>query len=140
MLWLVLIVLLLIVIVAAVTSNGQRANVNSQAEYERLRRLSPDDPLASVGPNEFDRAYAEVREKKAKTGCGPLLLFVSVCFVIGPALGWLVYDKYEDNTGTSLLVWLIATGAAGFYWYSTAKAGMGPPTRDEIAAHLGLDG
>jgi hypothetical protein len=82
-LWIFLILLALVLVVVAIASNQPRANVNSQAEYERLRRLSPDDPLSNIGPNEYERAYAEVREKKAKTGCGPLLFSSSPAFSLG---------------------------------------------------------
>jgi len=138
-LWIFLILLVLVFVVIAIASNQPRANVNSQADYERLRRLAPDDPLSNIGPNEYERAYAEVRQKKAKAGCGPMLFFFITSFLIGPLLGWMVYDEYEENIATSITIWIVATSASGIYWYRSAKASLVKPTRDEIAEHLGLN-
>ena len=57
--------------------------MDAMAMHERLQRTDPDDPLAAVGPTEFQRAYERAVRKRG----GALLNWVIVGLLAGLFLG-----------------------------------------------------
>ncbi|WP_417486520.1 hypothetical protein [Maricaulis sp.] len=84
MLWGVVLFFLVMSIPAFFLAQRNRDSLmDAMAMHERLQRTDPDDPLAAVGPTEFQRAYERAVRKRG----GALLNWVVVGFFAGLFLG-----------------------------------------------------
>ena len=84
MLWAIVLFFLLMSIPAFFLSQRNRDSLmDSKATHERLQRTAPDDPLAVIGPTEFQRAYERATRKRA----GALMNWMLLGFLAGLFLG-----------------------------------------------------
>ncbi len=67
MLWFVVIFLVLVSVPAIfISQNNRDALMDAMAMHERLQRTAPEDPLAQLGPTEFQRAYERAQKSRSK--------------------------------------------------------------------------
>lgn len=138
MAWFALALVFLVAFVAVVAFAVKgRAELDSRADLDQLKRTDPDHPLANISQSEYDRALAEVRNSKAQKGCVPLLVMFAGIIIVGPIAAWLAYGA-TDSGFVALFVWLAPSLAGMFFFFRVGGKATAKPTHDEIARHLGL--
>jgi hypothetical protein len=84
MLWGVILFLVVMSIPAFfLTQRNRDALMDAMATHERLQRTTPDDPLAALGPTEFQRAYERANRKRM----GAMVNWMLVGFLAAIFLG-----------------------------------------------------
>lgn len=85
MLWIIVLFLIVVSVPAILISqNNRNALMDAMAMHERLQRTDSSDPLAQLGPTEFQRAY----ERAAKSRGKPMMIGIGLGLLIGLFLGF----------------------------------------------------
>lgn len=96
MLWFFIILLVLAIPAYFITQGNRNALMDAMAMRERLQRTDPGDPLAQLGPTEFQREFEKAASRRGKPmliGLG-LGLFIGlfVAFGVGFGLSYMLDD------------------------------------------------
>jgi len=136
MLWAILIFLALITIPAVIlTANRQNTAMDALAMHENLKRNHPDDALAQLGPNEFQRAFYVTKRKRGQKvlNRGILWLFLGLIVSIPVSL-MLAYI----GIGQFVPFALFALPVAGFIYGAMSTRSKLPEQFDQMRTELRL--
>lgn len=137
MLWFVLFLLLLFSIPAYFISQRNRDSLmDAMAMHERLQRTDPEDPLAQLGPTEYQRAYERAQKNRARGLTKGMGLGLLAGFFIGPVVGFAGSFMLDD---ADLFMPLLALAFFGFMFYGMWRgASKQPNVYDQMRKDLHL--
>ena len=124
MLWFLLFFLLLMSIPAFFIAQRNRDSLmDAMAMHEKLQRTAPEDPLAQLGPTEYQRAWERAEKNRSKGLVNSTFIgFLAGLFLVGPLVGFGVGFMLDDP---DLLfpLWTIGLFSTFFYaiWRGASK-------------------
>lgn len=136
MLWFILIFFVLMAIPAVlISARNQGVMMDALAMHENLKRNHPDDPLAQLGPHEFQRIFhrAQINRGKPTINRGFLWFFFGILTSIPIAI---ITSYFESE---ALVVTVILLTPLGFGLYGGMAAhSKRPELFDQMRAELKL--
>ena len=86
MVWFIFFFLVVGTVAVVLANKNQQKLMGAAAEYEKLQRTNPDDPLAIIGPTEFQVAFDKARKNQGNSMLKGMLIW----FLLGWPLAFLL--------------------------------------------------
>lgn len=128
MLWLILIVLIIVALIAVINAANSSTKANQTvyalALQESLRRNHPDNILSQLGPNEFQRAYAQASFKRLQHLQRGMWIWFAVAFVAAGGVLVLLSPNWDLNMTA---VWAAIIVLCGIYYVGRERIRRSAP-------------
>ena len=86
MVWFIFFFLIVGTVAVVLSEGNKRRQMNATAEYEKLQRTNPDDPIAIIGPTEFQVAFDKARKAQGNS----MLKWSLIWYLLGWPLAFLL--------------------------------------------------